>query len=177
VADIRKAVAQGLGLLACKRKFCNTETLVTDTFHAQTDFVQGTGADSGGGLSNAAELTAQMESTKDPNVILRAAAIGGLALMPELRKLSIPETSSETASWSVPQSGMAVAQHALEFPSVKRLSPDIREAGEGVPAFRGRRHGARRSDAFQSPALRTRVPGRSKRSSSVRWYFVLSVQR
>jgi hypothetical protein len=51
------------------------------------------------GPVNAAELIAQMEATKDPNVILRAAAIGGLALMPELRKLSIPETSSETVGW------------------------------------------------------------------------------
>jgi hypothetical protein len=48
------------------------------------------------GPVNVVELSAQMESTKDPNLILRAAAIGGPALMPELRKLSIPETSSET---------------------------------------------------------------------------------
>lgn len=48
------------------------------------------------GPVNVAELTAQMESTKDPNVILRAAAIGGEALIPELRKLSIPETSWNT---------------------------------------------------------------------------------
>jgi hypothetical protein len=48
------------------------------------------------GPVNVAELIAQMEATKDPNVIRRAAAIGGPALMPELRKLSIPETSSET---------------------------------------------------------------------------------
>jgi hypothetical protein len=40
------------------------------------------------------------------------------------------------ASWSVPQSGMAVAQHALEFPSVKRLPTDIREAGEACQRFR-----------------------------------------
>lgn len=45
---------------------------------------------------NTAELADQMESTKDPNVILRAAAIGGPALIPELRKLSIPETSAGT---------------------------------------------------------------------------------
>jgi hypothetical protein len=48
------------------------------------------------GPVNLSELTAQMESTKDPNVILRAAAIGGQALMHELRNLPIPETSSET---------------------------------------------------------------------------------
>jgi len=47
-----------------------------------------------------------MESTKDPNVILRAAAIGGPALMPELRKLSIPETSSETVGGAA-QVGLA----------------------------------------------------------------------
>lgn len=48
------------------------------------------------GPANVSELTAQMESTNDPNVILRAAAIGGLTLLPELRKLSIPEISPET---------------------------------------------------------------------------------
>jgi hypothetical protein len=48
------------------------------------------------GPVNLKELSAQMEATKDPNVILRAAAIAGPALMPELRKLSIPETSSDT---------------------------------------------------------------------------------
>lgn len=48
------------------------------------------------GPVNMAKLAAQMESTKDPNLILRAAAIAGHALMPELRKLSIPKTSAET---------------------------------------------------------------------------------
>lgn len=48
------------------------------------------------GPLNMAKLTAQMESTKDPNLILRAAAIAGPALIPELRKLSIPETSAST---------------------------------------------------------------------------------
>jgi hypothetical protein len=45
-----------------------------------------------------AGLAARMEATKDPNVILRAAAIGGQALVPELRKLSIPEMPSETVA-------------------------------------------------------------------------------
>jgi hypothetical protein len=43
-----------------------------------------------------AALTAQMETTKDPNVILRAAAIAGQKVVPTLRKLAIPETSPET---------------------------------------------------------------------------------
>jgi hypothetical protein len=45
------------------------------------------------GPINLNELRAQMESTKDPIVILRAAAIGGAALLPELRKLSTPGAS------------------------------------------------------------------------------------
>lgn len=43
-----------------------------------------------------AALTAQMETTKDPNVILRAAAIAGQKVVPALRKLSIPETAPNT---------------------------------------------------------------------------------
>ena len=45
---------------------------------------------------NIVELRAQMESTKDPNVILRAAAIGEQRLLPELRKLSVPRASAES---------------------------------------------------------------------------------
>jgi hypothetical protein len=49
------------------------------------------------GTVDFAELTAQIESTKDPLVIRRAAAIGGQALIPALRKVSRPGMSSETA--------------------------------------------------------------------------------
>jgi hypothetical protein len=48
------------------------------------------------GPIDVAALTAQMETTKDPNVILRAAAIAGHIVVPTLRKLAIPETSPET---------------------------------------------------------------------------------
>lgn len=48
------------------------------------------------GPIDVAALTAQMETTKDPNVILRAAAIAGQKAVPTLRKLAIPETSAET---------------------------------------------------------------------------------
>ncbi|HEY2460085.1 MAG TPA: hypothetical protein VGI16_04725 [Candidatus Acidoferrum sp.] len=58
------------------------------------------------GPANIAELIAQMESTKDPNVILRAAAIGGPALMPELRKLAIPELAPDTVGGAA-QASMA----------------------------------------------------------------------
>ena len=43
-----------------------------------------------------ARLTAQIETTKDPLVIRRAAAIGGQAVIPALRKVSTPGMSSET---------------------------------------------------------------------------------
>jgi hypothetical protein len=43
-----------------------------------------------------AALTAQMETTKDPNVILRAAAIAGQKVVPTLRKLSIPQAAPNT---------------------------------------------------------------------------------
>ncbi len=55
---------------------------------------------------NIAELTAQMESTKDPNVILRAAAVGEQRLLPELRKLSVPRASAESVG------GAAMASRA-----------------------------------------------------------------
>ncbi len=58
------------------------------------------------GPMDVAALTAQMESTKDPNVILRSAAIAGQKVVPTLRKLSIPETSPETVG------GMAQASLA-----------------------------------------------------------------
>lgn len=65
-----------------------------------------------------AGLIARMEAAKDPNVILRAAAIGGRALMPELRKLSIPEMSSATvggaAQASLARLGDEVAYAELE---------------------------------------------------------------
>jgi hypothetical protein len=48
------------------------------------------------GSIDIAVLTAQMETTKDPNVILRAAAIGGQKVVSTLRKLAIPETSPDT---------------------------------------------------------------------------------
>jgi hypothetical protein len=48
------------------------------------------------GPIDVATPTAQMESTKDPNVILRAAAIAGQKVVPTLRTLSIPETSPAT---------------------------------------------------------------------------------
>jgi hypothetical protein len=51
-------------------------------------------------------LTAQMETTKDPKVILRAAAIAAQQVLPTLRGLSIPETSPETVG------GMAQASLA-----------------------------------------------------------------
>ncbi|MGB7752401.1 MAG: HEAT repeat domain-containing protein [Candidatus Acidiferrales bacterium] len=48
------------------------------------------------GPIDVAALIPQMETTKDPNVILRAAAIAGQKVVSTLRKLSIPETSPET---------------------------------------------------------------------------------
>jgi hypothetical protein len=48
------------------------------------------------GPIDVAALTAQMETTTDPNVILRAAAIAGQNVVPTLRKLGIPESSPET---------------------------------------------------------------------------------
>lgn len=48
------------------------------------------------GPLNLPELTAQMESTKDPNVILRAAAIAGQPLIPELQKLSLADANADT---------------------------------------------------------------------------------
>ena len=48
------------------------------------------------GPIDVAGLTARMEATKDPNVVFRSAAIAGQAVVPTLRKLSIPEMSSET---------------------------------------------------------------------------------
>ena len=51
-------------------------------------------------------LTAHMETTKDPKVILRAAAIAGQQVLPTLRGLSILETSPETVG------GMAQASLA-----------------------------------------------------------------
>lgn len=42
------------------------------------------------GPIDVAGLTARMEATKDPNVIFRSAAIAGQAVVPTLRKLSIP---------------------------------------------------------------------------------------
>jgi hypothetical protein len=44
------------------------------------------------------ELTAQMEQTKDPNVILRSAAIGGATLLPVLHRLSKQGMSLETVA-------------------------------------------------------------------------------
>ena len=48
------------------------------------------------GAADINELTAQLDSTKDPNVVLRAAAIGEQRLLPELRKLSLPRASAES---------------------------------------------------------------------------------
>lgn len=48
------------------------------------------------GQINLSQLTSQMETTKDPMVIRRAAAIGQKAIIPALRRLSIPGMSSET---------------------------------------------------------------------------------
>jgi hypothetical protein len=50
------------------------------------------------GAIDVAGLTARMEATKEANVIFRAAAIAGQAVVPTLRKLSIPKMSSETVS-------------------------------------------------------------------------------
>ena len=70
----------------------------------------------------------QMESTKDANVILRAAAIGGPLLIPELRKLSLPKASVETvagvAQASLAKLGdeVAYAQLASELASKDAVS-------------------------------------------------------
>ena len=48
------------------------------------------------GPIDVAQLAAQIETTKDPLVIRRAAAIGGQSLIPALRKVSTPGMSSET---------------------------------------------------------------------------------
>lgn len=48
------------------------------------------------GPTNLNELRVQIESTKDPNVILRAAAIAGPSLLPELRRLSKPGAPANT---------------------------------------------------------------------------------
>jgi HEAT repeat protein len=48
------------------------------------------------GRVDVAALTAQMEQTKDSNVILRSTAIAGTALLPVLRRLSKPGMSLET---------------------------------------------------------------------------------
>jgi hypothetical protein len=58
------------------------------------------------GQEDIAALTAQTETTKDPNVILRAAAIAGQKVVPTLRKLAIPETSPETVGGAA-QAGLA----------------------------------------------------------------------
>jgi hypothetical protein len=50
------------------------------------------------GRIDVAALTAQMEQTKDPNVILRSAAIAGQAVLPVLHRLSKPAMSLETVA-------------------------------------------------------------------------------
>jgi len=80
------------------------------------------------GAANLGELRMQMESTKDANVILRAAAIGGPLLIPELRKLSLPKASVETvagvAQASLAKLGdeVAYAQLASELASKDAVS-------------------------------------------------------
>jgi hypothetical protein len=74
------------------------------------------------------QLRAQMESTKDPNVILRAAAIGGGSLLPELHKLSNPGESATTiagaAQVSLAKLGdvAAYTQLALELAGTSSVS-------------------------------------------------------
>ena len=62
-----------------------------------------------------------METTNDPNVILRAAAIAGQQVVPTLRGLSIPETSPGTVG------GMAQASLAKlgEEPTYAELESDL----------------------------------------------------
>src|SRR5580704_5724446 len=50
------------------------------------------------GRVDVAALTAQMEHTKDPNVILRSTAIAGQAVLPVLHRLSKPRMSLETVA-------------------------------------------------------------------------------
>jgi hypothetical protein len=70
------------------------------------------------GSIDVAGLTAQMETTKDPNVIFRSAAIAGQAIVPTLRKLSKPEMAPESiagaAQASLAKLGDAAALEELD---------------------------------------------------------------
>ncbi len=67
------------------------------------------------------ELTAQMDTTKDPNLILRAAAIGEQRLLPELRKLSGPRASAE----SVGGAAMASLAKLGDEPAYAQLDSEL----------------------------------------------------
>ena len=74
---VRLACAVALALV------CAIQASAQKCPHGQIDIVQ---------------LSSQIETTKDPLVILRASAIGGQALIPSLRRVSKPGMSSETVA-------------------------------------------------------------------------------